>query len=384
MEAAAKKIFVAMSGGVDSSVTAALLKEQGRDVTGIFMKNWSDSAFLKDTTMCPWVADQEDARKAAAVIGIPLYTFDFEKEYREKVVAYMIAGYKAGITPNPDVMCNKEIKFGLFLQKALELGADFVATGHYVRLRRNDEFRISNFEIDSKLKIQNSKLGCQLLQAKDRNKDQSYFLWTLTQEQLKYCVFPIGEYTKPEVREMARKYGLHNAQKKDSQGVCFVGDLDVFEFLKSQIPTHKGKIMTASGREVGEHEGVEFYTIGQRHGIGSPGGGTAYYVVGKDAKKNILYVGEGADDKELYGMALEARAAHWISGNEPELPLRCEARIRYRQSLQKCIVNSLFHVSRFMFHVEFDEPQRAITPGQSVVFYDGDTVLGGAVIVQKV
>src|SRR3989344_2626893 len=266
MEAAAKKIFVAMSGGVDSSVTAALLKEQGRDVTGIFMKNWSDSEFLKDTTMCPWVADQEDARKAAAVIGIPLYTFDFEKEYREKVVAYMIAGYKAGITPNPDVMCNKEIKFGLFLQKALELGADFVATGHYARIRL-------------------LPTPYSLLSGVDKNKDQSYFLYGLGQKDLAKTLFPIGGFTKPEVREMARKLKLHNAEKKDSQGVCFVGDLDVFEFLKSQIPTHKGKIVTTSGREVGEHEGVEFYTIGQRHGIGSPGGGAAHSVGGKEEPK---------------------------------------------------------------------------------------------------
>ena len=351
-----KRVFVAMSGGVDSSVAAALLKEQGYDVTGVFMKNWSDSRFFKDKTMCPWAQDQEDARKAAAVLGIPFYTFDFEKEYRKQVVDYMVAGYRSGITPNPDVMCNREIKFGLFLEKALAMGADYIATGHYARVRESKIF--------------------ELLAGADPNKDQSYFLWTLTQEQLTRTLFPIGGYTKPEVREMARKFGLPNAEKKDSQGLCFMGDVDVFEFLKSEIPAHKGKIITTKGKEIGEHEGVEFYTIGQRHGIGSPGGGIIYYVVGKDAENNILYVGEGEQDEKLYKNELVVSDSHWISGEEPNLPLRCQARIRYRQPLQSCEIKCIENQK----HVSFDSPQRAITPGQSIVFYDGDVVLGGGVI----
>ena len=314
-------------------------------------------------------SDQEDARKAAAVLGIPFYTFDFEKEYREQVVDYMVSGYRSGITPNPDVMCNREIKFGLFLEKALAMGADYIATGHYARLRQ-----VKSYE---------------LLSGADLNKDQSYFLWTLTQEQLARTLFPIGDYTKPEIREMSRKFGLPNAEKKDSQGLCFMGDVDVFEFLKSEIPARKGKIITTKGKEIGEHEGVEFYTIGQRHGIGSPGGGIIYYVVGKDAENNILYVGEGEQDEKLYKNELVVSDSHWISGEEPNLPLRCQARIRYRQPLQsceiKCIENqkseTMNNVSCFMFHVSFDSPQRAVTPGQSIVFYNGEVVVGGGVIM---
>ena len=364
-----------MSGGVDSSVAAALLKEQGYEVTGVFMKNWSDSRFFKDKTMCPWVEDQEDARKAAAVLGIPFYTFNFEKEYRDRVVKYMLDGYKKGITPNPDVMCNKEIKFGIFFKKALELGADFVATGHYARRRE-----IKNQK--SKIKIH------ELLAGADLNKDQSYFLWTLTQKQLARTLFPIGDYAKPEVRAMAKKFGLANAEKKDSQGLCFVGEVDVFEFLKSKIKPKRGKIMTAGGKDVGEHEGVMFYTIGQRHGIGSPGGGTAYYVAGKDIKKNILYVAEGKEDKSLYKDELTVAGAHWISGVKSRMPLKCQVRIRYRQPLQEARITNyelriknktIIHNSKFI--IQFKEPQRAVTPGQSIVFYDDDMVLGGGTIM---
>ena len=375
-----------MSGGVDSSVAAALLKEKGYEVTGVFMKNWADPSFFKDKTMCPWVNDQEDARKAAGVLGIPFYTFNFEKEYRARVVRYMLDGYKKGITPNPDVMCNKEIKFGVFLKKALGLGADFVATGHYARRRE-----IKNQK--SKIKIH------ELLAGADLNKDQSYFLWTLTQKQLARTLFPIGEYEKPEVRAMAKKFGLANAEKKDSQGLCFVGEVDVHDFLKSKIKPKRGKIITIGGKEVGEHEGAMFYTIGQRHGIGSPGGGTAYYVTGKDMKKNILYVAEGKEDKSLYKNELTVVGARWILGVKLKLPLECQARIRYRQPLQEARITNyespkesklptgqvriknktIIHNSKFI--IRFKEPQRAVTPGQSVVFYDGDTVLGGGSIL---
>lgn len=360
-----------MSGGVDSSVTAALLKEQGYDVTGVFMKNWSDSSFYKDTTMCPWVTDQEDARKVAALLEIPFYTFDFEAQYREKVVEYMVEGYKAGITPNPDVMCNKEIKFGIFFDKATELGADMIATGHYARITESGKWNVeSGKEPHSTL--------YSLLSGKDTNKDQSYFLYLLTQKQLSRTLFPLGEYTKPQVRELAKKHALPTAEKKDSQGVCFVGELDVFEFLKSRIPVHKGKIITTGGKEVGEHQGIEFYTIGQRHGIGSPGGGTPYYVTGKDAVKNILFVGEGAEDKELYAKTLRAVQSHWITDIKPE---KCRARIRYRQPLQECEVA---YESDGTLVVTFAQTQRAVTPGQSIVFYDGDAVMGGAVIYNTI
>ena len=353
-----KKIFVAMSGGVDSSVSALLLKREGYDITGVFMKNWSDSSFFEDKNMCPWEEDKKDAMWVASQLGIPFLTFNFEKEYREKVVNYMIEGYKNGITPNPDVMCNKELKFKLFLEKSLSLGADYIATGHYARIKKEkNEFF--------------------LFAGKDKNKDQSYFLNTLGQYELSKTIFPIGEYEKLKIREIAKEAGLPNAEKKDSQGICFVGEIDVFEFLKSQIKTHTGKIMTKEGKEVGEHQGVEFYTIGQRHGIGSPGGGIAYYVIEKDAKNNILYVAEGNKDKSLYKTTLFAKQAHWISGKQPKFPLKCQARIRYRQPLSECVVkeedkNTLF--------VEFKNPQRAVAPGQSVVFYDNDKVLGSGII----
>ncbi|MBI3684815.1 tRNA 2-thiouridine(34) synthase MnmA [Candidatus Azambacteria bacterium] len=341
-----QKIFVAMSGGVDSSVAAALLKKEGYDVTGVFMKGWSDSRFFKDKTMCPWVADQEEARKAAAVLGIPFYTWDVQEEYKKKVVDYMVSSYREGITPNPDVMCNKEIKFGIFLDRALSMGADFIATGHYAR-------------------TQLLAGGYSLFAGMDKNKDQSYFLWTLTQKKLAHVLFPIGGFIKSHVRELAREFGLSNANRKESQGVCFVGELEVFDFLKSQIAAQPGPVLTAAGKQVGKHQGAVFYTIGQRHGIGSPGGGTAYYVAQKDLAHNTLYVAENIKEGDLYKTELIARGVSWISGTAPQFPLRCEARIRYRQPLQKCFVDAALHVI-------FDEPQRAVTPGQSIVFYDGN------------
>ncbi|MEK7123297.1 MAG: tRNA 2-thiouridine(34) synthase MnmA [Patescibacteria group bacterium] len=228
-----KKVFVAMSGGVDSSVAALLLKKEGYDVVGVFMKNWGEP--LGEGERCQWERDQKDAREVAAVLKIPFYTFDFEKDYKKKVADYMLAEYKKGRTPNPDVMCNKEIKFGLFLGRALKLGADFVATGHYVKLKSKNE---------------KGKIKIQLFQAKDKNKDQSYFLWTLTQKQLKYCLFPIGDYLKPEVREIAKKAWLPTAEKKDSQGVCFVGKFDFAEFLKKKIKPKKGKIIDIDSGEI--------------------------------------------------------------------------------------------------------------------------------------
>ena len=376
-----------MSGGVDSSVAALLLKQKGYDVVGVFMKNWSQNLAGGE---CAWARDQEDARKVAAKIGIPIYTFDFEEEYKKLVVDYMLKEYAAGRTPNPDVMCNKEIKFGLFLEKALSLGADFVATGHYARLRRKSEIRNPKSETNPKLKISNYKL----LQAKDKNKDQSYFLWTLGQEQLKYCLFPIGDYFKSEaggaeeqkrrsIRETARKFGLPTADKKDSQGVCFIGKFDFAEFLKSRIPANPGQIKTVDGKVVGEHDGLAFYTVGQRHLKISnlknqKSNSLPVYVSEKNIKTNTIVVAEGNDNPALFQSELTVNDIHWISGIEPSLPLKCEARIRYRQPLQFCTVN--LQPTTHNLQAIFDEPQRAVTSGQSIVFYQGEEMLGGGVI----
>ncbi|MDP3003918.1 MAG: tRNA 2-thiouridine(34) synthase MnmA [Candidatus Azambacteria bacterium] len=355
------KVFVAMSGGVDSSVAALLLKNKGNDVIGVYMKGWS-------LTDCA-AKDAEDARRVAGVLNIPFYVFNFEDEYKKAVVDYMISGYASGITPNPDVMCNREIKFGLFLKKSLQLGADYIATGHYVRLAGN-----------------------KLLQAKDLNKDQSYFLWTLTQEQLKHCLFPIGDYTKPQARALAKKYGLPTAEKPDSQGVCFVGEIDVAEFLKEKLGKNPGPIKTIDNKTIGTHDGAIFYTIGQRKGIGIKGSlpgeqGKIYYVAAKNVNTNILWVAEGESQK-LFSKELITKDINWISGSAPKLPLKCLARIRYRQPLQDCTINSSTHQLKVLFNV----PQRAITPGQSAVFYKmdgsafakasaGKEMLGGGIIV---
>ncbi|KKU52997.1 MAG: tRNA (5-methylaminomethyl-2-thiouridylate)-methyltransferase [Parcubacteria group bacterium GW2011_GWA2_47_10b] len=331
-----KKVFVAMSGGVDSSVAVAVLKEHGYDVSGVFMQGWTNPNFE-----CNWLSERQDAARVAAVLGIPFRVLDYSREYYERVVSYLISEYKTGRTPNPDVMCNREIKFGLFYKWAMEQGADYVATGHYVR-----------------------RDGEKLFIAKDSNKDQSYFLWTLTPEIISHTLFPIGEYTKPKVRALARKYGLPTAEKKDSQGICFVGEGNIAHFLKDHIHATRGLIETASGRVVGEHDGVEFYTIGQRHGIGARGKNmqTATLVVAAEHEKSTLYKNE-----------LHFNNTNWLCPTPSVGHLECEARIRYRQPLQKCTVFS-------EQKVVFEEPQRAVTPGQSVVFYKDGELLGGGVI----
>ena len=343
-----------MSGGVDSSVAAFLLKKKGYNAVGVYIKGWSLTDCAEE--------DARDARRVAAKLRIPFYVFNFENEFKKAVVDYMVSGYAKGETPNPDVMCNREIKFGLFLKKALALGADYIATGHYVR-----------------------KVGDKLVQAKDGNKDQSYFLWTLTQEQLKHCLFPIGEYIKPKIRALAKKYKLPTAEKPDSQGVCFVGEINVAEFLKSKLGKNPGPILTLSGEKVGVHDGLSFYTIGQRKGIGLIGGGVPYYVVSKNAGKNTLIVAE-AEDPVLFSNKLSVKNVNWIPGEAPKLPLQCLARIRYRQPLQKatlmkCETRNMKNGSGFRLQVLFDVPQRAVTPGQSAVFYKKDSmILGGGII----
>lgn len=378
-----QKVFAAMSGGVDSSVAALLLKQKKYDIIGVYMKGWLWNGPDASVGVNCAEDDARDARRVAGVLDIPFYVFDFENEFKKEVVDYMVSEYAAGHTPNPDVMCNREIKFGLFLKKALALGADYIATGHYTRLRRNFKFQISK-----------------LLTAKDLNKDQSYFLWTLTQNQLKHCLFPIGNYTKPQVRTIAKKYNLPTAEKPDSQGVCFVGEIDVAEFLKEKLGKNLGPIKTIDGKTIGSHDGAIFYTIGQRKGIGIKGSlpgeqGKIYYVAAKDVNTNTLWVG-GGDSKNLFTKELSVKNINWVSGKAPKLPLKCLARIRYRQPLQKAelletpisTTNRRSSENRIVknpkskiLEVIFSEPQRAVTPGQSIVFYikTGELIGGGII-----
>jgi len=334
-------VYVGMSGGVDSSVAAALLKKQGFEVVGVFMKPWQPKGMV-----CLWQQDREDALRSAAACGIPLKTWNFSAEYKKSVTDYMIREYRAGRTPNPDVMCNKEIKFGLFLKKALKEGADYIATGHYV-------------------KLQNGKL----YQAKDDNKDQSYFLWTLTPEQLKHCLFPIGDYIKPAVRKLAKKFNLPNHAKKDSQGVCFIGPLDMKEFLTKYIKPKPGKILHTDGRLIGTHDGVYYYTIGQRHGLNIKDGAGPYYVVAKDTKKNIIYVGDNGDTTSLTARVGEF---NWLI--KPKFPITLDTKVRYRTKSSKATLSK-------NGVLKFAKPERAVTSGQSAVFYKHGRLLGGGIIL---
>lgn len=345
-----KKVFVGMSGGVDSSVTAALLKEQGYDVTGVYMKNWSQDL---PGFVCPWKEDYQDAKRVAVQLGIPFKMYDFETEYRQKVVDYMIEEYQAGRTPNPDIMCNQEVKFKLFLQAALEDGADFIATGHYARIKDGE-----------------------LLAGLDKNKDQSYFLYRVTEDALRKSLMPVGELTKPEVREQARKLGLSTADKKDSQGICFVGKVGIKEFLQQFVKTESGNILDGSGKIVGQHDGALFYTIGQRHGL-KVGGGLPYYVVGKDMAKNEVYVTTDLQDERLWKDKLILTSPHWIN----QAPIAGDdytIRTRYRADLVR--VKSIVQQGQNWL-VELADEVRAITPGQSAVIYQADRVVGGGIVL---
>lgn len=346
------RVLVGLSGGVDSSVSAALLLEQGYDVVGGFMKNWSDG---DDNEECGWRTERRDAMRVAAQLGIPFHTFDFEEEYRAKVYEYMIAEYKAGRTPNPDVLCNKYMKFDLFLRKADELGCDFIATGHYARIHRDES-------------------GAHLLAGIDINKDQSYFLCQLTQSQISRALFPIGDLEKPAVRDLARKFNLPVAEKKDSQGICFVGKVDMNDFLAARITPHDGNIVTTDGNIIGTHHGFEFYTVGQRGGLGI-GGGTPYYVVDRKSETNEIIVAVGENDPALYRTQLVAiNITETVDGNLAQyFGKKISARIRYRQPLADCTLDASGTVT-------FTTPQRAVAPGQFIAFYDGEELVGSGVI----
>jgi tRNA-specific 2-thiouridylase len=362
------KVFAAMSGGVDSSVAAFLLKRRGYDVVGVFMRCYNVDGCAE--------RDAEDARRVAEKIGIPFYVWDFEEEYKRKVVDYMIQGYKAGFTPNPDVMCNREIKFGLFLARALRAGADYVATGHYVRLATS-HLGIGSIRRNKTL----NPIGYTLLAARDAQKDQSYFLWTLTQEQLRHCLFPIGDYLKPEVREIARRAGLPTAEKKDSQGICFLGKVTLADFLKQYLPEKRGAVLSLAGEKIGEHYGAHFYTIGQREGIGNvkrqKGVRThaPLYVAEKDVRGNTVVVAEGADNPALYRREIELSDLNFIR-SLPSLiranrRIRVFARLRYRQPLASAVLveQKTGDGKQGGWKLVFDKPQKFAAPGQSAVFY---------------
>ncbi len=346
----AKKVYVGMSGGVDSSVAAALLIEQGYEVTGVYMKNWS-----KDLPgfACPWKEDYQDAKRVAVQLGIDFKMYDFETEYRQKVVDYMVAEYQAGRTPNPDIMCNQEVKFKLFLETALADGADMIATGHYSR-------------------IDNSDGRTRLRVAANAAKDQSYFLYRVTEEALSKSLMPIGEYaTKEEVRALASERKLATADKKDSQGICFVGKVGIKEFLLVELgPQLHGPIIDQSGRSIGEHDGALFYTIGQRHGL-DVGGGLPYYVSRKDMTSNTVYVTTDLNDAALWSKNLAVQDAHWIN-QPPEPGKQYKARLRYRGPLVSCVIENNV--------IKLSEEQRGLAAGQSAVIYDSAYVLGGAVL----
>src|SRR5262245_35707756 len=354
------RVVVGMSGGVDSSVAALLLKEQGYDVLGLFMKNWEDD----DTDdYCTSRQDLVDAVSAADCIDIDIEAVNFSAEYKERVFQNFLAEHQAGRTPNPDVLCNAEIKFKAFLDHALGMGAEWIATGHYARIRRTQG-------------ESGRAAACELLKAADLSKDQSYFLYRLNQTQLARTLFPLGDWVKRDVRRRALELGLPNHAKPDSTGICFIGERPFREFLMRYLPTSSGPMRTPEGQQVGTHQGLMYYTIGQRQGLGIGGPGEPWYVVSKDLEHNVLVVVQGHEHPALYKDRLRATSASWISGAAPASDRRYGAKTRYRQPDAQCTLAA----ARDSCEITFDQPQRAITPGQSVVVYQGDMCLGGAII----
>jgi tRNA-uridine 2-sulfurtransferase len=356
------KVVVGLSGGVDSAASALLLKQQGFDVVGLFMKNWEDD---DNDEYCSTREDFIDAAAAADVIGIDFEVVNFAAEYKDRVFAEFLREYAAGRTPNPDVLCNAEIKFKAFLDHAMKLGAGHIATGHYARVReRNGRF--------------------ELLKGLDAGKDQSYFLHRLSQAQLSKAMFPVGHLQKSAVREIAEKAGLPNAKKKDSTGICFIGERPFREFLQRYLPKAPGRMVTPAGKRVGEHQGLMYYTIGQRQGLGiggtKNGDGEPWFVADKNLQKNELIVVQGHDDAHLLNRRLRADDASWIAGDAPDNSLLLGAKTRYRQADARCTLRASDDVA---FELDFEDAQWAVTPGQSAVLYHGDVCLGGGVISQR-
>jgi len=388
-----KRVVVGLSGGVDSSVTAYLLKEQGYEVIGMFMKNWHDDT-VTISNECPWLDDSNDAMIVAQQLGIPFQAIDLSKEYKERIVDYMFGEYQRGRTPNPDILCNREIKFDVFLDAAMKLGADYVATGHYCRKGEIQKDGITIY---------------QLLAGKDSNKDQSYFLCQLTQTQLSKALFPIGELLKPEVRAIAKKAGIATADKKDSQGLCFVGKVHLPDFLQQRLEPKKGKVIEVPsnspafingfdsddlsnltkpymlnpqlGEEVGEHKGAHYYTIGQRRGLNIGGYEKPLFVIGTNTDLNVIYTGSGDDHPGLYrkGLFVPQSDEHWIREDwklKTGESKNYQARIRYRQPLETCTL----HKNHEGLYIIFDRPQRGVTPGQFVAWYENEELIGSGVI----
>lgn len=352
------KVIVGMSGGVDSSVSASLLQQQGYHVEGLFMKNWEED---DGTEYCTSREDLADAQAVAEKLGIKLHTANFAAEYWDNVFEHFLAEYQAGRTPNPDILCNREIKFRAFLDYALTLGADYIATGHYVRR-------------------QQSAGHTRLLKGLDTNKDQSYFLHAVGEQELSRALFPIGELQKDAVRELAAEQHLITHDKKDSTGICFIGERRFKDFLARYLPAQPGVMENSEGEVLGQHQGLMYHTLGQRQGLGIggvSGAEGAWYVADKDLERNVLVVVQGNDHPRLFKDGLRARQLYWIDTDGPALPLRCRAKNRYRQADQDCLLRPL---ATGGIEVVFDQPQRAVTPGQSVVFYQGDVCLGGGII----
>jgi tRNA-uridine 2-sulfurtransferase len=384
-----KTVVVGLSGGVDSSVTAYILKNQGYNVIGLFMRNWNDESVIIDDD-CPWIEDSNDALQVAEILGIPFQVIDFSKEYKERIIDYMFLEYQNGRTPNPDILCNREIKFDLFLKKAIEIGADFVATGHYCR---KEEVII------------NGKKVQRLLAGKDTTKDQSYFLCQVNQFQLSKSLFPIGDMQKKEVRKLAKEIGLNTAEKKDSQGLCFIGKVKLPAFLQQFLKPKTGKVVEidrnnsmyhkenisnkfenfkysrSMGKIIGDHNGAHYYTIGQRKGLNIGGFPLPLFIIGTDVKENIIYVGQGEDHPGLYrnGLTVNKENIHWIREDlkiDMDTPTVYDSRIRYRQKLTPCSIT----YDELGLKVSFKEIQRGITPGQFISWYKNDELIGSGII----
>jgi tRNA-specific 2-thiouridylase len=353
-----KTVVVGMSGGVDSSVTALLLKQQGFKVIGLFMKNWEEK---DDSGVCLSAYDYEDVRRVCETIDIPYYAVNFAKEYRDKVFNQFIEDFKKGLTPNPDILCNREIKFKVFFDKAMELGADYLATGHYCQ----------NIRVDGR---------ATLVKGADAGKDQTYFLYTMKETILEKVLFPIGGIEKKEVRSLARVHNLATSEKKDSTGICFIGERHFRSFLSEYVAMQPGNFETLDGKVVGKHTGAAYYTLGQRKGMGIGGAGDAWFVVGKDMNRGVVHVAQGTDHPALYCDELVATELTWVGDSPPTFPFSCNSKIRYRQADESCVIE---RIQDGKAYVTFPRPQRAVTPGQSIVFYNETTCLGGGVIQEK-